>query len=80
MLSVLMVLMQTALPLPCCAAVVTILFLITLLGIIYNLKTKKKILVLHLAGLCGFQVLGFALPLSVGPFHILFNFKFKSHI
>lgn len=71
---------SAALPLSCCAAVVNILFLITLLGPIYNLKTKKKRLVLHLAGLCGFQVLGFALPLSVGLFHVMFNFKFKSHI
>lgn len=80
MLSLLVVLVQTALPLLSCA-VVTILFLITLSGLIDSLKTKKKKrLVLHLAGLCAFQVLGFALPLSVGLFHVLFNFKFKSHI
>lgn len=37
---------------------------ISLLGFICSLKTKeKKILVLHLAGLCGSHVLGFALPL-----------------
>lgn len=60
MLSVLVVLVQTALPWPCCAAVLAILFLITLLGLIYKFKKKKKkTLGLQLAGLCGFQVLGF---------------------
>lgn len=79
MLSVSLVLVQTALPLLSCAAVVTILFLINLLGL--SLKTKKKKrLVLPLAALCGFQVLGFALPLCIGFFHVLFNFKFKSQI
>lgn len=41
-LSVLVVLVQTALPWPCCAAVLAILFLITLLGLIYKFSKKEE--------------------------------------